>query len=306
MIKRIFTVEDKQSSLLIAVKAESAGAGAKVYLLSDRLSLIDSIAFSNGAEFEKTAVNDVIALHFDISNGIYVRIGSGGKFLYGGSDKDGTSAKKIFDDYEKNNENEKNSATQEAPGEVFYDDYKIAEENYFKLDDEKDDNTENDDAQRGCQKEREEKRFRLYPFEDDEDRFACKKQDDRNASRTSAEKEQSFHPLYERGDQKEGRGRIERLLSTCPKETALESVTGGRFARAKDEGGKEFIVGIVKANEKIYQCVGFGGEFSSPPEPPDDWFFIPKSPFNECGAGYWLIFADSFDKRLSPDKNTFG
>lgn len=306
MLKRIFSAEDREKSFLIVFKAESTFFGARIFLLSDRLNCVEEIEFSNGVKFEKTTVNEVIDVHFDISNGIYARLKVSGKLVYGGSDKDGISAEKLFKDHEKNNENEKNTAKEKAPDQVFYDDYKIAEENYYELENEKDDNPENDDSKRGRQKKREEKRFRLYPFQDDEDGFAREEQTGRARAGDGTEKEQPFQPLYERGDKKEERGGLEKLLLTCQKEVLLENITGGQFARAKDESGKEFIVGKIFAMKKSYTCVGLDGDFSSPPDSSGDWFFIPKSPFNGRGAGFWLIFADKYDKRITPDKNTFG
>ena len=302
-VKRIFGVGDGAKKFFSMIEAESTAFGATVKISSTKIKDIESLTFSNGVNFEKCAVNEVIALHFDISEGLVAKFVVGGKALFGGSFKGGIDIEKQFIGYEKNNENEKESKITKA-ADAFYDDEQIADENYFEIEDESEKNRDHkdDDAQGKRQKEQEKSELDLRPFEDDEDRFFYKEQN--GASCGDAAGKQRREAFYERRDKKEDGG-IEKLLSLFPEELPLKRLVGGRFARVNDPSGKTFVVGKIKAQGKTYELAGVDGVFDSPPDSFEDWFFFPKSPFSLRGEGYYMIITNETGERIPRAKKVF-
>ena len=253
--------------------------------------------FTDGISIEKTPVNEVIDLHFDISDGLGAKIAVRGYEIFGGSFKNDTDVKKIFFENEKNSKN-KEKTESEKEKIVLYDDEQIATENYYesKVKDEIDFDTENDDFEKRNKNESEKDGHDLRVKQDDENAFVREEQNNGSIDRGNAR--QNGDPLYERDRQKEDGG-LEKLLSLCPKERALEDLIGGRFARATDENGKTFVVGKITAEEKTYRLAGVDGIFGSPPDESGDWFFFPKSPFSLRGEGYYMIVSDERGKRIT-------
>lgn len=302
-VKRIFSVEDKPSSFIMAVRAESASFGARVKLIASAPKKIDEIEFFNGEKNEKTAVNEVIDLHLDITDGLGVRVAIGEKELFGGSFKGETDLKKVRSYYEKNRKNEEETES-EKEARPIYDDEQIAAKNYYEIEvkDDVDQDPENAFVKGSRQKEQDKNEQLLRPFEDDENAFAGKESDKRSPDGDGAE--QNRGSFYERGDKKEDGG-LEKLLTVCPKELPLERLIGGRFSRAKDESGKTFIVGKIAACGKTYRLAGVDGVFSSPPDRSGDWFFFPKSPFSLRGEGYFMIITDERGERITGKADRF-
>lgn len=89
---------------------------------------------------------------------------------------------------------------------------------------------------------------------------------------------------------------IEKVLSSYPKETALETtVENSRWVRITYGGGKYYVFGVIYSDEvPRYVCYGVPAEDSA--RPPESLAgissFIPASP-DGGDAGYWVMYQDA-------------
>ncbi len=92
------------------------------------------------------------------------------------------------------------------------------------------------------------------------------------------------------------KGEIEKVLSTYPKEDALEStVENSRWVRITYGGNKFYVFGVIYSGEKPhYICYGVPATDSyRPPESLQGLAsFIPSSP-TEREKGYWVMYQDA-------------
>ena len=87
---------------------------------------------------------------------------------------------------------------------------------------------------------------------------------------------------------------IEKLLSTYPKETALEQmVENSQWIKIDYGDGKYYVFGVIfGGGEAQYICYGVPSENpASPPPSLDNSSFIPAYP--EGNAGYWVMYQDA-------------
>lgn len=88
---------------------------------------------------------------------------------------------------------------------------------------------------------------------------------------------------------------LENIFQENPKEVALENmVKNSRWIRV-GKGESSYVVGVIYFNEKPrYICYGVLGRYLSKPSEIKTYSsFIPKSPFNLKGEGYWVMFQDA-------------
>jgi hypothetical protein len=90
---------------------------------------------------------------------------------------------------------------------------------------------------------------------------------------------------------------IKEIFLKFPKEQVLEKTfTNSEWARINYSESKYYVVGIIKEKDKPkYLCYGVPSEYSlEPPKELKDYCsFIPLSPLERKGDGYWMMFQDA-------------
>ena len=87
---------------------------------------------------------------------------------------------------------------------------------------------------------------------------------------------------------------IEKLLSSYPKETALENmVENSQWIKIDYGDGKYYVFGVIfGGGEAQYICYGVPSENPvSPPPSLENCSFIPAYP--EGNSGYWVMYQDA-------------
>ena len=93
------------------------------------------------------------------------------------------------------------------------------------------------------------------------------------------------------------KGELEALFKNRPPEKALEeSIPFSRWARIELSGGKFYTVGVIR-DEKGPRYICYGVPAASRASPPAALkgycSFLPASPFEPEGGGYWMMFQDA-------------
>lgn len=187
-------------------------------------------------------------------------------------------AKKIIDSQSENNRKEQANNeffTEKGSGKYAYDDFRIATENYYRLDDAKIIYAKNERAQNSdC--EEAQKSENDCDFKFDEKYF------DRYKSEN----------YYLSVKQK-----IDSLLNENPAEESLnDRVTGGKFAAISYDKSRRYLVGVVKENGNVkYVCYGIPVNRKDPAPRLKGAKFIPADPFDLYGRGYYVVFKNASD-----------
>lgn len=91
------------------------------------------------------------------------------------------------------------------------------------------------------------------------------------------------------------KSQLETLFKEHEKETDLENmVANSRWVKVGD-GANFYAVGIIVENNlPKFVCYGLAGSYDAKPSQIKNYSsFIPKSPFNLKGDGYWVMFQDA-------------
>lgn len=90
---------------------------------------------------------------------------------------------------------------------------------------------------------------------------------------------------------------IDKIFKDYPEEKGLAyMVSESRWAKV-GKGEKSYVVGLIYENaEPRYVCYGLAGNYYQKPTAIKGYCsFIPISPFNLKGEGYWVMYQDAFD-----------
>ncbi|MBQ7373232.1 MAG: hypothetical protein IJW64_01545 [Clostridia bacterium] len=192
-------------------------------------------------------------------------------------------------------ESEKNDyKTEEVIGEkttVFssqeYDDEAIATVDYY-------------DFERKCKGDLIDERSDSFGEQVFDEPSACQEQKEEKSHFTSPKNDENGD--FMQGDMPQTyyqkiKGQIETIFKENEKEQSLENMVGrSRWVKIGD-GGKSFAFGVILSDgAPKYICYGIPGKFSSKPNEIKNYSsFIPKSPFNLKGDGYWVMFQEAIN-----------
>lgn len=161
-----------------------------------------------------------------------------------------------------------------------YNDYLLAEENYFLK--EKDD---------GC-----------LPLKD-EVACTCRTEIEKEElpCDNASENEKDTHPFHAFGEDfpyfDTVKDELEKVLSKFESESQLNSLfPASQFVKINYSSDKFYVVGVIKKDDKPkYVCYGVPSSYSkNPPRELDGYCtFIPLSVFNIHGKGYFMMFQDA-------------
>ncbi len=90
---------------------------------------------------------------------------------------------------------------------------------------------------------------------------------------------------------------IDKIFKDYPEEKGLsQMVSESRWAKV-GKGEKSYVVGIIFENaEPRYVCYGLAGNYYQKPTSIKGYCsFIPTSPFDLKGEGYWVMYQDAFN-----------
>lgn len=244
-----------------------------------------------GGGFYKAVLSDLSGGKFLLPNGAeeggafaVVYVGDGYKTVaVGGFGKD--VGAKEFEEYAEMYEKAGGKRPQEKGGEEKkYDDEAVATENYYGYPDVDADSLTvgEEDGQKS-----------VYAGDTAERTYSGEKE-------TGEEKEdfgdsfraRSGEPSYYEKIEKELGG----IFGKFPEEKSLgQMVAGGRWAKVSYDGEKHYVVGVIEEDGKPrYVCFGVPGKYGKrPAEFTGYCSFIPISPFDLKGDGYWVIFQDA-------------
>ena len=165
-----------------------------------------------------------------------------------------------------------------------YDDEMIAEENYYDYDDVDKINLKVDDA---CGKETEN--------DGADEKLFGKEKEKTNCAFNSENETCGFFFEKIRKD-------INEIFKAYPREKALEEmVDESRWARVCYDGEKYYAIGVIYENKvPKYVCYGAPGKYGEKPDSVTGYCsFIPASPFNLKGEGYFVMYQSAASgKRL--------
>lgn len=189
--------------------------------------------------------------------------------------------------------NEKNYDEKEDSAEknvVFssqeYDDFAIAEDDYFSSDRKQEGELSDAREQNGykdsncnAQDKRQEEKASSFATPNNYENCDCSQNGDSPT-------------YYERIKE-----HLEKIFKENPKEENLENMVGHSRWVKVGEGANGFVVGIILSGEMPrYICYGLlGTYYSKPSEIKSYASFIPKSPFNLKGEGYWVMFQSAIN-----------
>ncbi len=96
--------------------------------------------------------------------------------------------------------------------------------------------------------------------------------------------------------------KLNSILSNHPKIEELNNIIkDSTFVKIRYDETRYYVVGVIYKNSKPFTLAyGVKGKYDETPSGFDDGKFVPLSPFNLMGDGYYLIF-----QNLSDDKNHF-
>lgn len=168
-----------------------------------------------------------------------------------------------------------------------YDDEAIATENYYELTEKGDEDFE-----------RNKNAFGSKASADGECDSVGKAQEEGNANSTW-QNENAQSNECSSADEGEYyfkiKSRLNDLFRDFPPQIDLaKMVKESRWAKVEN-GGKHYVVGVIFAQgEARYICYGLPGKFGEEPQSLTGYSsFIPTSPFDEKGFGYWVMFQDA-------------
>ncbi len=262
-----------------------------------RVSLVNLSPLKSGEYFifldnKKYPLNDLYGGFFesyeDFKGAVCIVKADGETLLpvaYGKFSQDAKSIWEIIESEKNGYKTEDSDAkTRDILSSQDYDDEQIATVDYFKIEREQNRGELNETkpiseqvfAERPTFEREEEKESRASSAEIDGDGAFAKNQQDET--------------YYERV-----KSQLERLFKEREKETDLENmVANSRWVKVGD-GANFYAVGIiVEDNVPKFVCYGLTGSYDSKPSQIKNYSsFIPKSPFNLKGDGYWVMFQDA-------------
>ena len=163
--------------------------------------------------------------------------------------------------------------TQKSSGEHAYDDYRIATENYYRLDDAKLIYEKNERIQnRDCEEEKTGEDIGGFKF--DEANF----------------------DYYKSGDYYLSvKNKLENLICINPAEEALNNaVPGGKFAKISYDKTRRYALGTISIGGTVkFVCYGVPVNRKDPTPRLKNAKFIPLNPFDLYGYGYYVVFKDA-------------
>ena len=163
--------------------------------------------------------------------------------------------------------------TQKGSGEHAYDDYRIATENYYRLDDAKLIYEKNERIQnRDCKEEKTGEDIGGFKF--DEANF----------------------DYYKSGNYYLSvKNKLENLICSNPAEEELnKAVVGGRFAKISYDKTRRYALGTVSEGGTVkFVCYGVPVNRKDPAPRLKNAKFIPLNPFDLYGYGYYVVFKDA-------------
>lgn len=250
------------------------------YFFNDQLKRCDlPSCFGGEIDIEKPLKSILLAIENE--NGIV-------PVIYGKFIENGESWESIVKYAQKQNEKVSERADEDA---IFqkeeYDDEAVATYNYFERD--KRGLVEDDNQTKGDG---------VYCREDKDDR---KETQDGNQTGAGYD-ENSFGTEYSDGEKSRKpfiskiMQELEPIFKTHPsEENLMQMVEGGRWVKVTVENGKHYVVGVINKNgSPKYICYGLPGDFYSPPQEICGYkSFIPLSPFDLKGKGYWVMYQDA-------------
>lgn len=152
-----------------------------------------------------------------------------------------------------------------------YDDEIIATENYYKKEDE------------------------LLRDEIKSVRDESEKEDkERKDAKKFSFNETDFSPFKSNRYYQKIESKLNELFSTHPKSEELsKTLSNGKFVKIKYDGDRYYLVGLIyDGEEPSYLAYGVKGVYGNTPNNFDMGKFVPVSPFDLQGEGYYLIFQD--------------
>ena len=204
-------------------------------------------------------------------------------------------AKKIF---KAKSAEEKSGTILESQKEI-YDDEQIATENYFRFSDER-------EGERSITEDTPSESFGYVQEEDSGEEEFCEEIElgEEKCERVSEERaEERQEKSKEREEEKTDEifyykieKRLNQTLADYPKEENLCSmVKNSRWVKVTSSDGKSYAVGVIKENGvPKYVCYGILGNYLEKPTSLKGYAsFIPLSPFDKKGEGYWVMFQDA-------------
>ena len=263
------------------------------------LSITNLLPAKNGEylvwlENAKYQLNDLYGGFFDCNSdyngGIAIVFKSQDGFKPIAYGKFSQNAKTVWEmiDSEKNHAKKEEVSAQKTT--VFssqeYDDFAIAEDDYFA--NERREKGELEDGGEKCGSQDFNCNSQDIQQEEKESSFASS-----NSYENDDCSQNEFYPTY----YERIKDKLESVFSENPKEECLEKMVGhSRWARVGD-GANSFVVGVISINGvPRYICYGLLGSFYSKPSEIKSYAsFIPKSPFNLKGEGYWVMFQSAIN-----------
>lgn len=190
-------------------------------------------------------------------------------------------AKKVIDSQNENDRAQQAGNeffTEKGSGEHAYDDFRIATENYYRLDDAELIYAKNERADSGCCEEAK-TRENDGDFKFDENHFGYNKSEN----------------YYLSVKQK-----LEKLLSENPAETSLNgAIKGGKFAAISYDNDRRYSIGIIEEEGFVkFVCYGVPVGRKDPAPRLKGAKFIPLNPFDLYGRGYYVVFKNASDGKI--------
>ena len=204
-------------------------------------------------------------------------------------------AKKIF---KVESAKEESSPVLESKKEI-YDDEQIATENYFRFSDE-------GEGERSVEEERASESVGDFQTDEKGKEEFCEeiKLGEEKSKRVSEERvKERQEKTDEREEEKADEvfyykieKRLNQTFADYPREENLCSmVKNSKWVKVTSSDGKSYVVGVIKENGlPKYVCYGVLGNYLEKPTSLKGYAsFIPFSPFDKKGEGYWVMFQDA-------------
>ena len=174
-----------------------------------------------------------------------------------------------------------------------YDDEAVATVNYYEFDQDKGIENYDGEGTENCQSAKGDEPFKRG--EDLEEKKNVNGKTDAYENGYSNEKQAENRPIgsYYSKIKEE----IDKIFKDYPEEKGLAyMVSESRWAKV-GKGEKSYVVGLIFENsEPRYVCYGLAGSYYQKPTAIKGYCsFIPISPFDLKGEGYWVMYQDAFD-----------
>lgn len=163
--------------------------------------------------------------------------------------------------------------TQKSSGEYAYDDYRIATENYYRLDDAKLIYEKNERIQnRDCEEEKTGENIGGFKFD-----------------------EADFDSYKSGNYYLSVKTKLENLISVNPAEEELNKVVpGGKFSKISYDKTRRYALGTITEGGTVkFVCYGVPVNRKDPAPRLKNAKFIPLNPFDLYGYGYYVVFKDA-------------